>query len=459
MTSGDYGSLSLWLDDVGPLEARPPLERHAFADVAIVGAGYTGLWTAYYLLRDQPDLHVAIVEKEVAGYGASGRNGGWCSALFAAPRTRIARRYGRAAALALQREMFATVDEVGRVLEAESIDAAFRKSGTLTLVTAPSQLDRVRAEMEEERSWGFGEDDFRWLEADEVQQRVRIPGVLGARFTPHCARIHPARLVRSLADKVEAMGARIYERTPATEISGRIVKTPRASLHARVVVRATEGYTARLPGMRRDLLPLSSLMIATEPLPSEAWDEIGWAGAETLHDGRHLLIYAQRTPDDRIAIGGRGAPYRFGSRIEDGAYRDGRVFSALQEVIAQLFPAAADARITHRWGGCLGVPRDWFSSVGYDKLRGFAWAGGYAGDGVSTANLAGRTLRDLILERDTDLVKLPWVNHRSRRWEPEPLRWAGVNLGLKAMAHADRVEERTGRATKRGAVVKRLIGL
>lgn len=453
----DYASRSFWLADVGDLHPRPALGGDIDADIAVVGAGYTGLWTAYYLLRAQPDLRIAIVEKEIAGFGASGRNGGWCSALFAAPRSGVAKRYGREAAVALQREMFATVDEVGAVLVAEGIDAHFHKGGTLTVATSPAQIDRVRAELEEERAWGFGEDDFRWLDEEELRERIRIPGAIGARFTPHCARLHPARLARGLAEKVEALGATIYERTPALRIDDRAVVTAVGRVRADVVVRATEGYTALLPGMRRALLPLSSLMIATERLPDAVWTDIGWEGCETLHDGRHLLIYAQRTADGRIAIGGRGAPYDFGSKVDERT--DDRIFGALEEVIANLFPPARGARITHRWGGALGVPRDWFSSVGFDRTSGLAWAGGYAGDGVSTTNLAGRTLRDLILGRDTELVRLPWVNHRSRRWEPEPFRWLGVNLGLRMMAQADRVEERTGRPTKRGRLVKKLIGL
>lgn len=454
-----YGRYSLWLDSMGEITPRPALPGTTEADVAIVGAGYTGLWTAYYLLKERPDLRVVLLEKEIAGFGASGRNGGWCSALFAAPMTKIAKRYGRNDAVALQREMFHTVDEVGRALDEEKIDAHFVKGGTLTLVTSPTQLDRVKAEVTDEREWGFGPEDFRWLESSELEERIRVPGALGARFTPHCARVHPGRLVRGLAEVVERLGGTIYESTPVTSMGDRILSTPHGSVRADVIVRATEGYTAQLPGMKRKLLPLYSLMVATEPLPNDAWAKIGWGGYETLHDGRHLLIYAQRTADDRIAIGGRGAPYHYGSRIDDDFDRDPEVFASLRRQIADLFPPAADAEITHEWGGCLGVPRDWFSSVGFDRSKGLAWAGGYVGDGVSTTNLAGRTLRDLILGEATDLTRLPWVNHRWRTWEPEPLRWLGVNAGLKVMAHADRVEERTGRPTKRGDLMKRLIGM
>ena len=455
----DYRSYSLWLDQVGEITPRPPLDGDTTVDVAIVGAGYTGLWTARYLLEADPSLRVAILEKEVAGFGASGRNGGWCSALFSASRDKIAHRYGRPSAIAMQHAMFETIDEVGRALQEDSIDAGFVKGGTLTLVTSPTQLDRVRDELEAERSWGFGDEHFRWLDADATAERIQVEGCLGAIFTPHCARIHPARLARGLADSVKRRGAVIYEGTPVEALEGRKVRTSRGIVTSDVVVRATEGYSVTLPGEKRTVVPLYSLMIATEPLPGPAWEEIDWSGCETIHDGRHLLIYAQRTPDGRIAIGGRGAPYHFGSRISDSFDRDESVFAALERTLVALFPQAAGSRITHRWGGPLGVPRDWFSSVGYDPSTGRAWAGGYVGDGVSTTNLAGRTLADLITGKTSELTRLPWVGHRSRRWEPEPFRWAGINAGLALMGSADRVEERTGRPTTRGARIKRLIGI
>jgi glycine/D-amino acid oxidase-like deaminating enzyme len=428
-------------------------------DVAIVGAGYTGLWTAYYLKKSDPSIRIAIVEKEIAGFGASGRNGGWCSAWFAAPWEKIARRDGRDAAVRLQEEMFATVDEVGRACEAEELDCHFRKGGALTLASIPAQAVRLQASVRNARDWGFGESDYRWLDRNEARERIATTPCHGAVYTPHCAAIHPARLVRGLARVVEEKGVSIYEHTPAAGITSGRVTTPHGTVTSDVIMRATEAYTALLRGERRRLLPLYSLMIATEPLPGAFWDEVGWARSETMTDGRHLVIYAQRTPDDRIAIGGRGAPYHFGSRIGDGFDREPRVFEDLEQVLHSLFPASAPARITHTWGGCLGVPRDWYSSVGFDRSSRIAWAGGYVGDGVATANLAGRTLTDLILGRDSNLTRLPWVGHRSRRWEPEPLRWLGVNLALRAMESADSAEERTGRPARRAELVGRLVGL
>jgi glycine/D-amino acid oxidase-like deaminating enzyme len=455
----DYHAYSLWLDGVpGELRPRPALSGTAEVDVAVVGAGYTGLWTAYYLKKADPSLRIAIVEKEIAGFGASGRNGGWCSSYFAASPGTIAREFGRDAAIAMQRAMFATVDEVGRVAAAEGIDARYHKGGALTLATSAAQLLSLQAEIEYEREWGFDEADYAELSPDETAQRLRVAGCLGAIYSPHCASVDPARLARGLADVVERLGVTIYEHSPALALTPHEAPTPDGLLKAGIVVNALEGYAATLSGHARDTVPLYSVMIATEPLPASFWDEVGWSGREVFGDERHLLIYAMRTTDDRIAIGGRGAPYHFGSRIKDDYDLAPKVFGELHNVLKTLFPALGAARVTHTWGGCLGVPRDWFTSVGYDAQSGMAWAGGYVGDGVSTTNLAGRTLAELIAGADHGLAGLPWVGHVSRRWEPEPLRYLGVNLSLAIMGSADRVEARTGKPSRRAGLTARLIG-
>jgi glycine/D-amino acid oxidase-like deaminating enzyme len=257
---------------------------------------------------------------------------------------------------------------------------------------------------------------------------------------------------------VERQGVRVLERTRVTSIEPGAVRTPHGSVRADVVVRATEGYTARLPGLRRRLAPVYSLMIATEPLTDEMWDRIGLRGRETFSDERNLIVYGQRTKDGRLAFGGRGAPYHFGSAIEPRFDREPEVFAALRRTLVDLFPVLSDVQVTHGWGGPLGVPRDWCASVGLDRSTGLAWGGGYVGDGVGAANLAGRTLADLIRGETSELTGLPWVDHRSRDWEPEPLRWLGINAGLRAMTSADEVEARTGRASKRAALMNRLLG-
>jgi glycine/D-amino acid oxidase-like deaminating enzyme len=455
----DYRSRSLWLDGVpGELTPRPPLDGPLDVDVAIVGAGYTGLWTAYYLKKADPHLRIAVLEREIAGFGASGRNGGWCSSFFAGSREATAKRHGRAAAIAMQKAMFETVDEIERVVEEEGIDARFHKGGALVQASNAPQLERAREEIEYERSWGFGEEDYRLLSLEEARSRIAAAGSLGAFFTPHCACVDPARLARGLADVVERLGVSIYERTPALSLAPGRVETPFGAVTAEVVVRATEGYTVELPGFERVVLPLYSLMIATDPLTKDVWDEIGWRQHETFNDERFLIVYAMRTDDDRLAIGGRGAPYHWGSRVDDDFIHEPSVFEALQAVLRRLFPQMGAINVSHKWGGPIGVPRDWYSSVGLDRASGRAWAGGYVGDGVGTTNLSGRTLRDLILGEKTELTTLPWVGHQSPLWEPEPLRWLAVNAAMKAMASADGYEERTGRQSRRATMVKRLIG-
>ena len=455
----DLRRLSFWFDSMpGTIEPRSSLPGPTEADVCIVGAGYTGLWTAYYLARADPSLRVVVLEAQTAGFGASGRNGGWCSALFPAPLARVARRAGRDAALALQRALHDTVDEVGSVAANERIDCHFTKGGTVTLARTPVQVERARGEVAEARSWGLGPEHLRWLGRDEAAERLGATRVLGGTFTPHCAALHPARLVRGLADAVVRQGVEVFEGTPVTRIAPGRVSTPYGDVTARHVVRATEGWTARLPGARRALAPVYSLMVATEPLPDEVWDEIGLRDRETFTDHRHLIVYGQRTVDGRLAFGGRGAPYHFGSGVRPEHDHEPAVFAALHDVLVEMFPAVRDAAVTHTWGGPLGIPRDWFPSVGLDPVSGTGWAGGYVGDGVAASNLAGRTMADLVTGRDTRLTRLPWVNHRSRQWEPEPLRWLGINAALRVMTSADAEEARTGRPSRRAALVGRLTG-
>ena len=441
-----YRSLSLWLDTVpGSLAPGDPLPGDLDVDVAIAGAGLTGLWTAYYLARAQPSLRIAVCEAEIAGFGASGRNGGWCSALFPASLAKLARMAGRNAAIAMYRAMQDTVDEVGRVVAAEGIDCHWAKGGTVQLARSAIQLERAREEVSEAREFGFGEQDVRLLSAGEAREFAAAAGVLGGTYTPHCAAIHPARLVRGLAQVVRERGVRVFERTPVTEIGPRALRTVHGTVRAEYVIRATEGYTPALPGLRRAIVPVYSLMIATEPLADSVWKQIGLAGRPTFSDGR-------------LAFGGRGAPYHLGSAIRPEFDRVPRVFDALRHTLTDLFPVLADAKVTHNWGGPLGVPRDWCASVGLDPATGLGWAGGYVGDGVSTTNLAGRTLADLILGTGSDLTRLPWVNHRSPRWEGEPLRWLGMNTGRHVMSWADRREARTGRQSRAAQEFGRFLG-
>ena len=452
---------SLWWDTLSPELLEPlgdPLDGDTTADVAIVGAGYTGLWTAYYLQRLDPTLSIVILEATFAGFGASGRNGGWASALFPASLGKLARLSSSSSALEMTRALHETVRVIGDVAAQEQWDIDYQRGGTVYLARNPAQVQRLQESVADEHSWGLDDSDVRWMGAEEAHHVIGATEVLGGVFTPHCAAIHPARLVRHLARTVVSRGARLHEGTRATAIEPHRVRTDRGTVDATFVVRATEGYTRSLRGERRRLAPVYSLMIATEPLPQDALAEIGLVDRTTFSDGRHLIIYGQRTTDGRIAFGGRGAPYHFGSRVDASQDVNARIHAALADTLARLLPATRDFSITHRWGGPLGVPRDWMASVGLDRATGVAWSSGYVGDGVGTSNLGGRTLAHLITGVASPLTELPWVDHRSRLWEPEPLRWVGTNAGLAVMTSADRVEARTHRPARRAEFFGRLLG-
>lgn len=437
------GGISFWYAHDGLPAVREPLAGDASADVVIVGGGYTGLWTAYYLKKAAPFLRVTVLEQKFCGYGASGRNGGW---LYngVAGRDRYAALHGREAAVRLQKAMNETVDEVVAVTRAEGIDADLHKGGVLEVATTPAQLARLRAFHEHELS--YGEKDRELYGAGATRERIRVVDAVGSTWTPHGARLHPVKLVKGLAAAVEALGVEIYESTPVTEIRPKHAVTPYGTVRAPYVLRCTEGFTANLKGQRRTWLPMNSSMIATAPLTEEQWESVGWSGLETLGDMAHAYMYAQRTADGRIALGGRGVPYRFGSRTDNDGRTQAATVEALREILVRFFPSLAGVAVEHAWSGVLGVPRDWCATVTLDRSTGLGWAGGYVGSGVATTNLAARTLRDLVqLDSGqagrTDLTELPWVNHKVRKWEPEPLRWLGVQ-GMYATYRAADQRER-----------------
>jgi glycine/D-amino acid oxidase-like deaminating enzyme len=432
------GGISFWYADIGLPAPRAPLAGDTTADVCIVGAGYTGLWTAWYLKAAHPDLDVLVVEREFAGFGASGRNGGWLTGGFAWNHARYLAGGGEAGVRGMVAAMNGTVDEVIRVCAAQGIDADIRRTDEVMVAVGPAQMARMQAEVAHRRHWGEAERVFEI--GPEVQNRVRIPGATGAMVVQGVARVQPAKLVRGLAAACERAGVRIVEQTQVVGLGPGRVETDRGTVSAPVILRATEGFTAALPGHRRDWLPLNSAQIVTAPLPPELWAKIGWEGHEILGDFANAYCYCQRTREGRIAVGARGVPYRYGSAIDQAGTPDPETIRRLTAILRRHFPAAAGVAVDHAWCGVLAVPRDWCATVGFDPVTGMGFAGGYVGVGVSTSNLAGRTLADLALGRKTALTALPWVNRKVRRWEPEPLRWLGVRGMYAALNAADRAE-------------------
>ncbi|MFC4945244.1 NAD(P)/FAD-dependent oxidoreductase [Pseudonocardia sp. GCM10023141] len=434
------GGVSFWYDEIGIPGRGPALPGDRTADVCIVGGGLTGLWTAYHLALHQPDLRIVVLEKEFAGFGASGRNGGWLSAEIAGNLDRYAATGGRNGVLRLVRAMEQAVDNVIAVCADEGIEADIVKDGVLDVARTEPQLARMEAKLGEDAAWGIDASHAWRLTRREVHARVRVEGALAAIYNPHCARVQPAKLVQGLAAAVRRRGVQIYEGTEVTEITPGRAVTPHGVVRAQHVLRCLEGYTAGVAGSRREWLPMNSSMVVTAPLPADVRAEIGWDGAELVGDSANAYSYAQRTADGRIAIGGRGRPYRYGSRTDVDGMTQAWTIESLAAILHSQFPATQDVPLERAWCGVLGVPRDWCASVTLDEATGLGWAGGYVGSGLTTTNLAARTLADLVLRRDTDLVALPWTHRTVRRWEPEPLRWLGVQSMYLLYREADRRE-------------------
>jgi glycine/D-amino acid oxidase-like deaminating enzyme len=446
----DYRAVSYWLetadDDLTP---RAPLAGSTDADVAILGAGMTGLWTAYYLHRADPSLRIVIVEREIAGFGASGRNGAWCAPDLNISMSRLARLHGEDAARRTQQATYDAVDEVGRATAAEGIDAGFHKGGEIIVSRGPQGVPSLQEGLEEYRRFGFG-DRYRLIGGDELTSRIRIAGATRALVSDDAAVVHPGRLTRGLARLLEREGVRIVEQTPVTDFRPRdasgkaTLVTSGGDVRAPVVVLAGEAYLAELKALHRQLVPLWSLIVLTEPLSDAAWAEIGWRGREVLASTRLSIDYLSRTEDGRILFGGRGAPYRWGSPIKLAYDQHGPTHERLRGFVRAWFPMLRDVTFTHAWGGPLGMPRDWHPTMAFDPSTGIATSRGYIGHGVSTTNLGGRVLTDLILGRRTPLAELPLVNHQSRNWEPEPLRFLGVRYTQWAVGRLDDKISRTG---------------
>ncbi|MEZ4523472.1 MAG: FAD-dependent oxidoreductase [Thermomicrobiales bacterium] len=455
----NYASYSYWLETSGDdLTPRAPLDGTIDVDVAILGAGYSGLWTAYYLLEREPSLKIAILEKEIAGFGASGRNGGGLGNRFPVGLRRMSQLFGRDGAVGLQRAINTVVDEISGVAEREGIDMDFVRGGYMRLARSPYQVEVLQREQRTLEAFGFG-DDSAVLDADGVAERVSVAGALAGHFNHNSAKIHPAKLARGLARAVERRGATIYEQTEVTDFTTGAypaLHTARGHARARTIVLAGESYLSRFPQLRRKVMPVYSLITLTEPLAPGDWQEIGWEAREGLSSATNMVKYLTHTSDGRILFGGRGAPYHFGSSIKDEYDRHDPTLRMLQDDVREWFPMLKDVRFTHSWGGPLGWPRDYVPTVSYNPREGLAAAYGYTGTGVGPTNLFGRILADLITRTDSEISRLPFINRDGRKWEPEPFRFLGVRFVQSGFERLDRKAEETGVAPNGKSLVERL---
>nr|WP_024308319.1 FAD-binding oxidoreductase [Pseudomonas sp. P818] len=440
----NWRNISLWMDQLDdPLQARPSLQHDIQADVAIIGAGYTGLWTAYYLKRYAPQLRVVILEAETAGFGASGRNGGWLMGNLLGEDHLLAARPSAARKASFDL-LHAIPDEVAEVVAREGIDCDLRKGGVLYCAARyPEQEVRLRDYLEHLRELGLGEDDYRWLSPSELAAQLRVANAYGALYSPHCATIQPASLVRGLARSIEDMGVELYERSPVIDWQPGQVRTAQARVAADWVVPAIEGYAATLSPLGNHQLPVQSLIVATEPLPADIWAGIGLERGQAFSEFSRQVTYGQRSLDDRLIFGARGG-YRFGGRLRSDFNLTDDELDLRRHLMGELFPQLRKVRFSHSWGGNLGMARRFQPHMLRDSRNRIALSGGYGGEGVGASNLGGRTLADLILGRDSELLHQPWVLNdspisRLPRWEPEPCRWLGYNAIIRSFVHEDEV--------------------
>jgi glycine/D-amino acid oxidase-like deaminating enzyme len=442
---------SLWSEN--SLEWNfPEITSNQSYEVVIVGAGYSGLWSAHHLQNLNPSLSIAILDARQPGFGASGRNGGWCSAFSPMSLQAVAATSNKQGAIDLQNALVTSVDEIGAHIVKSNIECGWHKGGTLSFASNHLQLEKIRENIAMSRDFGFDDSFIDYLTPDQSKARVRIPDSLGASYSPHCAALQPAQLVDGLVKQLRSRNVQFFGSSRVSNITSHRVSvdTPKGSvfIDAKWIIRATEGFTARMKQYRRDVAPLYSYMIATEPLSDKQWSEIGWTNRETVSDGRNLVIYAQRTADGRIAFGGRGAPYKFASRIGSSFDNNQKIHSLIEKSMREMFPSIDHVAITHRWGGALGVHRDWFASARIDHNSHIATLGGYVGDGVAFSYVAAKEVAHSITGTPLDHHPLPIVNHVSRRWEPEPFRYIGINSILRLTEQADETEKRTGRRNR-----------
>ncbi|MGH2444908.1 MAG: NAD(P)/FAD-dependent oxidoreductase [Candidatus Limnocylindria bacterium] len=456
------GQRSPWLREA--LEAEtdaapaPPLDGRTDADVAIIGGGYTGLWTAYQLLSRDPSLRVVVLEADICGGGPSGRNGGFVNSWWDEA-SGLVNLFGADGARACLAEAAASVDAIGTWCDAHAVDAHYRRQGMLVVSTTPFHDRRLDADVAAAARLGDAAA-FRALSAAEVAERCRSPRFRAGALMRDAATVQPALLARGLRRVVGEMGAAIHEGTRVERVrdgpGGRLrVLTPHGEVTARRVVLAVNAWAAGWPDARMRLLAWGSFMVRSEPIPDLVASELGWTGGESIVDARFSVHYLHVTRDGRIAIGAGGGRPGYGGRIGSSFTDD--VPSARRAAFAfrWLFPQLRDVRLTDAWGGPIDISADHLLHVWSTRGGRLHVAAGYSGNGVAPSHLAGRILAALALDSDEPITRLPVVG-RSRIFPPEPFRYVGARLVRGAMIRREDAEQ-AGRRPHR--LLRELSGL
>jgi glycine/D-amino acid oxidase-like deaminating enzyme len=424
---------------------RKPISKNDSFDVVVIGAGFSGLWSAFHLKQFQPNLKIAILEKEYVGFGASGRNGGWASAEYPTSSNRLIKENGLKSYKNLRTAITKSIDEIGEIAKSNNWQIDYAKGGALVFARGNAQLSRISKEIDEEHQL---------LNKSQTTDLLNIPSALGSVFTPHCAALNPFKLVRALADHLEKLGVMIYEQSSVSEIRDKQVEVNGFNVNCTFSIRATEAFTPR-KWMGNRQIPIYSLMVATEPLSNEVVKEIRNTQRATFQEACHLITYAQITGDNRLALGGRGVRYKLFSRLSERSEIDNRMHSALEKRARSWFPQITDAKFEYRWGGAVALTRRWQAYLNFDQATGRAEIGGYVGDGVTLSYLVAKTLAEKMSNIKT--ANLPFIDQGIGRWEPEPIRYLAVNAGFKATVLADYEEKITNRPSLLASIIDPLI--
>ena len=432
-TTQDLATRSYWLG-LDPYEPEPPLEGAMDADVAVVGGGFTGLWTAWHLLEADPGLTVVVIEAGAVGCGASGRNGGFAMTLLHRSLPDLVAAVGDEQARALHLGAVDSIHAIGRLCEKHGIEADLQPNGLLTVSNSPLQDALVWGEFEAAQRLGL--EGIQFVEGVDLRSQVHSETLRCAVREEACTLLNPARLVRGLKQLVIRAGGRVFEQTPMDRLeddaAGLRLVTPKGEIRAQRVLLAANAYGTRIPSLRSWVMPFYSYILLSEPLSDEQWSRIGWEGREAMEDRRTFLHYMRPTVDGRLMWAGRDAPYR--PRGPDPKYdRDDRVFGRLQETFAWTFPQLDDVRFEYRWGGPIAVTGRFLPAAGWLDEGRVAYAFGYAGHGVAISHLLSQGVRDLILERDSETTRLALIDRRPVDLGPRLLRDPLVHLN-NAMA-------------------------
>jgi len=437
----DYSDKSFWLATYGDYIPSPALQGDLKVDIAIIGGGYTGLSTAYNLRKDDQGLSVAVLEGEVVGFGASGRNGGFSMTLFGLEPAVTKAIFNQQRTVEAHRYMERAVDYVDELVKQNKIESDYWFPGFLRAATTPGYVKRIQHDLEILTSMGI--TGISWIEADQIKTEVNSPRFLGGWWEPRSGLLNPAKQARELKRLVLQFGAQVYEETPVSEIhrdTDFTLVTPKGKVTAKKVIFATNAYSHLIPQLKRKQVPAFTHMVVTEPLSQAQLEVIGWKNRQGIEDARNLVHYFRLTIDNRIAMGGSNVSLAYGRDMEHDL--NPHTFADLERDIIWLFPHLKGIKITHRWGGPVSVTLDMAPAIGFLGDERAIYSLGCVGHGVSMTHLNGRTLADLALERKTDLTDVWFVNRRMFPWPPEPIRMAASQVIRGYLRIEDSIFER-----------------